>query len=192
MAGIGNSRCPTRVSGPFGDALSRRSHLPARASARTLRPAAVARRVGVGCGDRRPERRSAPMVTQPREVAGRGGRDSVGDAAVVPGTEAALKALRCHTEQGAAVAGAAAALPLPLHPDFVLMVELGGALVRRDHEQGYPSRVVRERPGLGADDLRVRGAFERERPPLRLERDRRPDPQEDQACTGSLRFSMMR
>ena len=71
-------------------------------------------------------------------------------------------------------------------------VEPGGAPVRGAHQQGDPSRVVRRRPGLGADDLRVRRALERERPPLRLDRDRRPDPQEDQACTGSLRFGMMR
>ena len=38
---------------------------------------------------------------QPREIAGRGGRGGIGNAAVVPGAEAATEALRCHTEQAA-------------------------------------------------------------------------------------------
>ena len=98
MAWIGNARRTARVSGSFGDALSRRSHqcegVRENASSggggktsryRLRRPA--------------PKRWSAPRVTRPPRSRVARGQGGTCEAAVVPCAEATLEALRFRAEQ---------------------------------------------------------------------------------------------
>jgi putative transposase len=57
---------------------------------------------------------------------------------------------------GQSLAGAAAALPHPLHPELRQLAQPGRALVRTDHPAVPPARFVQERARVGAQDRSLR------------------------------------
>jgi transposase len=68
-------------------------------------------------------------------------------------------------------------LPRPLHPDRVLVDQPGRTLVRLPDRQEDPPRRPQIRPGTRSRHPRLDRALERKPPPLRLDQDRRGDPQ---------------
>ena len=70
-------------------------------------------------------------------------------------------------------------------PTSRVLAEPGRGLVRHHRTPGHPPRHLRLRQGPQRQDPRLHRRLERPLPPLRLDQDRRPDPQEGQPSEAS-------
>ena len=75
-----------------------------------------------------------------------------------------------------AVVRAASRVSPPFHADQRFVAEPGGAVLRRDHREGDPSRGVPERGGVGEGDHGIPGRSQRESQAVRVDRRRGTDP----------------
>src|SRR5688572_3089620 len=70
--------------------------------------------------------------------------------------------------------------PDPLHPDLGIMAEPGRGLVLHHRTPSHPPRRVPLRPRPHDQDPDLHQRLERPQPTLRLDKDRRPNPDESQ------------
>ena len=87
---------------------------------------------------------------------------------------------RPQAPEGQSLAGGEPAYPRPLHPDLRVVAQPRRDLVRDHRTPSHPPRHLRLRPRADDQDPYLHQRLERPLPTLRLDQDRRPDPQENQ------------